>query len=298
MSNISPANSRANLSVRFAPSPTGTFHVGNLRTAWISWEVSRFLGAQWVLRFEDIDGPRVVTGARDRQRADMAALGCVADAETLQSENHARHWELFSRAIDEGILYPCFCSRREILEGLAAIASAPHSAAPIYDGTCRDLKGWPEVKKPTVAWRFRTENFRQDFIVARTGGDRKSLAREFTPGYQWACAIDDYDGDYDLLVRAWDLESATVQQRVIQRWLDPQWLPPGVFHCALVTDDSGHRLEKRSRGVTLAELTGQGISAERLVEIFRRSFKAIPVARGEVSGESARELRLSALFRG
>src|SRR6476659_5113424 len=92
-------------SVRFAPSPTGTFHVGNLRTAWVSYRWSRVLRMPWVVRFEDIDGPRVVNGARERQLADMAALGLVPDEILVQSARHERHRALFLRAVADGSVY-------------------------------------------------------------------------------------------------------------------------------------------------------------------------------------------------
>jgi len=288
-------------SVRFAPSPTGVFHIGNLRTAWISHALSRSLGAKWIVRYEDIDQPRVVAGSRERQRADMAALGCIANQEILQSEKRGRHWELFERARRDGVIYPCFCSRREVAENLATIASAPHvgdleNENPIYDGTCRDRGAeWPEVKNPSIAWRFRNDGGGvQDFAIARTGPQAEDLAREFVPGYQWACAIDDYDGDYDLLVRAWDLFSATPQQRAIQKWLSPGWIPPAVFHCALITDQSGHRLEKRTRGVTLEELQAIGVSVGQLQEMFLDSYSPPSlnlIARGAIDGEAVRTLR-------
>ena len=77
--------------VRFAPSPTGRFHLGNLRTALLSQELARRLGQPWAIRFEDIDTLRVIPGAREQQLQDLADLGLIPDRITLQSENHARH---------------------------------------------------------------------------------------------------------------------------------------------------------------------------------------------------------------
>src|SRR5689334_10286072 len=98
------------MSVRFAPSPTGNFHLGNLRTAWISHEWARALGQPWILRFEDIDRPRVLPGAQEKQLDDMAKLGLHAGRVLRQTEFHERHWTLFLTAFKQKQIYPCFCS--------------------------------------------------------------------------------------------------------------------------------------------------------------------------------------------
>jgi glutamyl/glutaminyl-tRNA synthetase len=286
------------MSVRFAPSPTGEFHVGNLRTAWISHALARALNLPWVVRFEDIDRPRVVSGAQDRQLEDMAKLGLTPDRVLVQSAAYPRHQELFHRARDEGRVYPCTCSRREIQEYLRAIASAPHGPeAPVYDGRCR---GGPlGTAAETVAWRFRDADDASgahDFVIGRT---RDPQAREFVPAYHWACAIDDHDGAHALLVRAWDLESALEPQRRIHSWVRESTglrRPfPAVFHTSLVTQDDGHRLEKRTRGVTLGEWPG---GAKDLVARFQRSWDSNCTqnfSSEKVWGEPERTLRLSTL---
>src|SRR6185437_14145850 len=107
------------MSVRFAPSPPGRFHIGNLRTAWISHEFARVLNFPWVVRFEDIDQPRVLPGAQQTQLDDMAALGLIPDRVLTQSHQNTRHEDLFRAAIDKNQIYPCTCSRKEVLESLA-----------------------------------------------------------------------------------------------------------------------------------------------------------------------------------
>src|SRR5271157_4598918 len=100
------------MSIRFAPSPTGTFHLGNLRTAWISHEFARSLKLPWVVRFEDIDKPRVVPGAMQKQLEDLQFLNLIPDQVLIQSEFHSRHESLFRKAVDSGQVYPCTCSRK------------------------------------------------------------------------------------------------------------------------------------------------------------------------------------------
>lgn len=264
--------------VRFAPSPTGRFHVGNLRTAWVSREWAKALGAEWIVRFEDIDAPRIVPGSEGKQLEDLRSLGLVPDGVYRQSERRERHLELFRRAVAERVLYPCFCSRKEVADALRELASASHGELPVYDGRCR--KGGEAVPRhPTVAWRFRAqdESGRNDFIAARTASDGDPGA-SFVPAYHWACAIDDLDGGYSLIVRAWDLRPALEPQRFVQRWveaLEGRRRPlPAAFHASLVTAADGSRLEKRTRGVTLEELGNSGIGSERLLACFRKSFEA------------------------
>ncbi len=282
------------MSVRFAPSPTGRFHIGNLRTAWISHKIACLAGLPWALRFEDIDFPRVVPGAREQQLEDLARLGLVADEMVIQSQRHDRHLSLFRAAISSGRIYPCACSRREVVEALERAASAPHGPQPVYHGHCRDLAG-KEVRAAferdsggSLAWRFRESaaSGAHDFVVGRSGGPGGAGAFElqaFVPSYNWACAVDDLDGGYRLLVRAADLAQVLEQQREIQRWMlavgeargarGAASALPAVFHCALVTADDGTRLEKRTRGVTLPELEARGISPARLAELFAASFE-------------------------
>ena len=299
------------MSVRFAPSPTGNFHVGNFRTAWISHRIARLWGVPWVVRFEDIDRPRVVASARARQLSEMKALGMVPDETHLQSEQHERHWELFSEALADGQIYPCFCSRKEIRENVDGVASAPHGdplepVRLVYSGRCRSLERTPSHSLPSLAWRFRSEDASgaADFIVARTSpdldGERRPEKTHFTPAYHWACAIDDYFGEYELLVRAADLAGAIEQQRRIQSWiahhLGETEVHNPVFHTALVVQDSGQRLEKRTKGVTFEELLAKGWTAKRLRELFERSFEMKFLPRpppDSVMGERARVLRLS-----
>lgn len=286
--------------VRFAPSPTGSFHVGNLRTAWISAWLAKELREPWVVRFEDIDRPRILAGAQRSQLEDFSALGLSPDVVIIQSARLERHLELFERARESSAVYPCYCSRKEVLEATAQAASAPHGEVPLYSGRCRarvpnsqNLEAPTDYSNPSVAWRFRNadESGAQDFIVARTS----PAGTDFAPAYHWACAIDDFDGDYRLLVRAWDLAPAAAQQRAVFEWLAgveciTRAYPP-IFHTSLVTQDDGHRLEKRTKGVTLAELKAEGRDVKWLLSRFEESF----VDRKEAS-EKRRELRLGDLF--
>lgn len=283
--------------IRFAPSPTGRFHVGNLRTAWVSWHWARELGEPWVVRFEDIDGPRVLAGAQARQLADLAALGMVPDEVRVQSQSLARHRAVFERAAQIARIYPCRCSRKEVQTALAQIASAPQNEAspPVYTGHCRPTETcelrWDPRDSAQIAWRLRNPAGagERDFIIART------VNGEFQPAYHWACAIDDFDGAYRWLVRAWDLAPALPLQRRIHDLLaelEGARPYPEVFHTALVVAEGGARLEKRTQGITWPELQATGWDRDRLLAAFAASLQE---RRPMAPGEAQKELFLRAL---
>ena len=294
------------MSVRFAPSPTGRFHIGNLRTAMAAWLWSQKLALPLVVRFEDIDRPRVVTGARETQTQDLASLGIIPHRVELQSENHNTHYSIFLKAMEDRTVYPCFCSRKDLSMTLSDIASAPHSpSSGTYSGACRDLTNDLQQEKErqmqkgrSLGWRFRMDNKdgSRDFLVARTQS-LKFKSEEFMPGYHWACALDDIRGEHQLLVRAWDLQDAIDPQRQIQRWYldlqEKQQIFPAVFHTALVVQENGMRLEKRTKGVTLQDLDAGllKIELEMSLSIEPRDFQM-----GRIWGESMQTLPIHRLL--
>ncbi len=293
------------MAVRFAPSPTGRFHVGNLRTAWVSWRWARTLGRPWIVRFEDIDGPRVVPGARETQLADMAAIGCVPDLVRIQSERISRYFEFVHELWRRDDVYPCFCSRAEVAAHLAGLASAPHARPPLYDGRCRHLSVAKRqslaASNPKVGWRLRSrlsaEGF-HDLPLARSRyGEAGPVLADFVPSYNLACGLDDLEEGYDLVVRAWDLEEALKDQRQIADFLEGKPRLPAVFHASLVVHNDGRRLEKRSRGVTWPELSASGWTGGRLLERFEASVAetSFVPAEAAVGGERRRTLSLADL---
>lgn len=306
-----PPSHRERHGVRFAPSPTGRFHIGNLRTAWISHRLAHKLNTPWVVRFEDIDRPRVRAGAQRLQVEDMATLGLRADQTIIQSAAHMTHHRLFIEAVASGVVYPCDCSRKDVLADLAGAASAPHGGIPVYSGRCRDrqVEALPlSDHSKSWAWRFRMPNVhgKDDFIVARTPPQHEAehSPDTFIPSYHWACAIDDHFGNYAYLVRAWDLADSAPLQRAIQTWLCQKEGRvtefPTLFHTSLVVDDQGGRLEKRTAGVTLPELLARGLTPNGIVHAFEQSFDdsspALCATSNGIEGESRREIPLSLLL--
>lgn len=319
------------MTVRYAPSPTGDFHLGNLRTAWVSWHIARELNEPWIVRFEDIDKPRVLAGAREKQLADLKALALIPDHIVTQSERYARHRDLFERAVVAGDVYPCDCSRADVARDLEAItsasqgsiavapfesmASAPHAPPmsgatsslpsvkiPVYSGHCRH-NDTPRSKTETVSsigWRLKREDpsGRDDILIARTTPD-------FIPAYNWACGIDDYDGGYKTLVRAWDLADVVDVQRAIGRLVAKLDTKPEhsarIFHASLILDDTGHRLEKRTGGVKLGELVAAGWGPDRLNAAFEKSFdrtawQTFRTTNADTGGETQHERRLAEIL--
>lgn len=292
--------------VRFAPSPTGLFHVGNLRTAWISheWARAKALDTKWVVRFEDIDTARVLPQAREHQLNDFSAFGWKPDVLLTQSEFYSRHNELFQKAKLEGMAYPCDCSRKDVKTALSQMASAANDgSAPVYSGHCREQNPERELKaQASIAWRFRMPDSsgNDDFIIARSDVNGGSLAF----AYHWACAIDDYDGDYRLIVRSIDLSPALRLQRAVQDWMgsiEGEPRSPAVFHTSLVVQNDGHRLEKRTQGMTLNELLEKKLSIADIRKYFELSFDfrvfETPPMKSGVMNETQATIKLSDFIR-
>src|SRR5438876_783319 len=151
---------------RFAPSPTGVLHVGNLRTALLAWLFARSQGARFLMRVEDLDTGRVRRELEAQQLADLRAIGIDWDGDVVRQSERP---ELYAGALDEldarGLLYRCWCTRAEIREA----ASAAHGEQPegAYPGTCRDLSASEvaerEARGRPPAWRVRAGGARVRF---------------------------------------------------------------------------------------------------------------------------------------
>ena len=260
---------------RFAPSPTGQLHLGNLRTALLAWLFARYQDARFLVRVEDLDRSRLRAGVEETQLADLRALGLDWDGPVVrQSERLA----LYERAIDrldaQGLLYPCYCTRAEI----RAAASAPHgiSAADRYPGTCRDLSpSEREAAGRPPALRVRAEGARISF-EDRLLGRREESVDDFVirrndgaPAYQLAVLVDDAAQGIGEVVRGADLVDSTPRQLLLARLLG---LPePRYAHVPLVLGPDGRRLAKRHGAVTLADRDVRGEGPERVRAWMARS---------------------------
>lgn len=224
---------------RFAPSPTGALHFGSLVAAVGSWLQARALKGKWLIRIEDIDRPRAVPGAAEQQIETLARFGLVAD-EPVQYQSHFddRHRAALNRLLDEGLAYPCACSRRDL----------PSSG--IYPGTCRN--GLPPGRRARSI-RMRTDQaaviafhdqvqgkcdehpgaHTGDFIIRRADG---------LIAYQLAVVVDDHAAGINEVVRGADLLESTARQVHVYRSLG--WQPPEWMHLPLIVDQDGRKLSK------------------------------------------------------
>lgn len=251
---------------RFAPSPTGSLHLGNLRTALLSWLQATSAGGSWIVRMEDLDRVTSSTDHEARQLADLAALGLVPDEPVVrQSERFDLHRDAIARLSAIGRVYECFCTRREIRDA----AQAPHGDDVPYPQTCRSLTDArrramrDEGRRPALRLRAEGETFTVDDLVAGayTGvADDVVLQRnDGVPAYNLAVVVDDAAQGVSHVLRGNDLLSSTPRQRLLQQLLD---LPePAYAHVPLVLAPDGARLAKRHGAVTLADLAARGVTS-------------------------------------
>jgi glutamyl-tRNA synthetase len=243
---------------RFAPSPTGALHLGNLRTALLAWLFARSAGAEFLVRMEDLDQGRVVAGSAAQQLGDLRTLGLDWDGEVVfQSHRHDAYEAAIERLRAEGRLYECFCTRAEI----RAASSAPHGPLPegAYPGTCLRLTEADRARKRAggrpPALRLRAEAERVRF-TDRLHGAREGVVDDFVvrrndgaPAYNLAVVVDDAWQDIGEVVRGDDLLDTTPRQILLARALGLD--RPAYAHVPLVLGPDGSRLAKRHGSVTL-----------------------------------------------
>ncbi|KAA1395287.1 tRNA glutamyl-Q(34) synthetase GluQRS [Aeromicrobium ginsengisoli] len=252
---------------RYAPSPSGDLHVGNLRTALLAWLWARHSGRDFLIRIEDLD--RVRAGAEQRQLDDLRALGLDWDGSPVrQSERLGLYEAAIARLRDEGRVYECFCTRREILDA----PTAPHHPPGAYPGTCRDLteaqRAERRAERP-AALRLRSEiaTFTvQDAIHGTYEGavDDFVLRRgDGVPAYNLAVVVDDAGQGIGQVVRGDDLLASAPRQAYLATLLGAT--PPTYVHVPLALNGAGQRLAKRDGAVTYAELREAGVDVFALI---------------------------------
>jgi len=251
---------------RFAPSPTGPLHIGSLVAAIGSWLMVKSCVGQWLLRIDDLDGPR----CRKEFEADilrtLERFGLFWDGPVShQSDNREAYAEAFKQLQERGIIYPCGCSRAEI----ARSASAPHPGEEIpYHGRCRS--GLAPGHRPR-SWRLNTAGqtvcfedlchgtmttdleMSGDFVVKRADGFF---------AYQLAVVVDDHLSGVNQVVRGDDLLDSTPRQVLIHQLLG--WSSPQYCHLPLVTGPGGVKLSKRDNAISLADGLSVGKEEELL----------------------------------
>lgn len=255
---------------RFAPSPTGDLHLGNLRTAVLAWLFARSALSRFLVRMEDLDRVQASADHERSQLWDLAALGLDWDGDVVrQSDRFDRYEAAVGRLDAAGLTYPCYCTRREIREA----ASAPHDAptpAGAYPGTCRDLTVHERAAHERVgrppALRLRSPGTVvtvDDVLlgpVSAVVDDLVLRRNDGVPAYNLAVVVDDAAQGVQEVVRAADLAPSAPRQRYLADLLG--LAPVAYAHVPLVCATDGRRLAKRDGAVTLADQSASGRSAE------------------------------------
>lgn len=243
---------------RFAPSPSADLHIGNLRTAILAWLFARSTGRRFLMRVDDLDD-RTFADVGQRQLADLAAIGLTWDLVEWQSEHPERYDAAIAELDGRGLLYECYCSRRDI----AQAPRAPHAPQGAYPGTCRDLTDAERTARRAETGRPPALRLRTDAIVHTVHdvlhGEYTGIVDDFVvrrgdgvPAYNLAVVVDDASQGVDQVVRGDDLLPSSPRQAYLARMLrHPE---PIYAHVPLVLNEDGARLAKRDGAVTLAEI--------------------------------------------
>ncbi|MFZ0834450.1 MAG: tRNA glutamyl-Q(34) synthetase GluQRS [Mycobacterium sp.] len=252
---------------RFAPSPSADLHIGNLRTAVLAWLFARSTGRRFLVRVDDLDDrTRADIGAR--QIADLAAIGLTWDEPPeWQTQHRDRYDDVIASLSDRGLLYECYCSRKDIQQA----PRAPHAPQGAYPGTCRDLSDSERAVRRKATGRTPALRLRAEFgrytVHDLLHGDFTGVVDDFVvrrgdgvPAYNLAVIVDDAAAGVDQVVRGDDLLPSSPRQAYLASVLGyPQ---PAYAHVPLVLNHDGQRLAKRDGAVALADVGVQAAIAQ------------------------------------
>ncbi len=269
---------------RFAPSPTGWLHLGHAYAALFAQEAAG-QGGRFLIRLEDIDGTRARPEYEEAIFEDLAWLGLSWETPVRRQSDHFDDYRAALAKLEAlNVLYPCFCTRREIQEEIARAGNAPHGPdGPLYPGTCRSRDATERKTRIAAgeAYALRLDVSQAMLLVLhelawtdRERGRFKAqpdvfgdvvLARKDTPAsYHLAVVVDDALQGITLVTRGEDLMEATHLHRLLQELLGlpvPEW-----HHHRLITDENGKRLAKRDDARSLRSLRTAGWTPERVKE--------------------------------
>ena len=253
---------------RFAPTPSGRMHLGNVFAALIAWLSVRSRNGEMVLRMEDLDTQRTSADFAETLRKDLAWLGLDYDREQIpQSQRSAAYDRYFEILRDKGLLYPCYCTRSQ-LHGV----NAPHlsDGTYVYPGTCRNLENPPKNRLPS--WRvcvpdklWTVEDRVQghyELNLATECGDMVVRRADGVYVYQLAVTVDDGEAGVTEVVRGMDLLSSAPRQMYLQELFGFQH--PEYGHVPMLMAEDGRRLSKRDRDLDLGEIQKR-MTPERLI---------------------------------
>ena len=265
---------------RYAPSPTGPLHMGNIRTALLAWLQVRLMNGRLVLRIEDLDLPRVRAESIPTILKDLEWLGLDWDegpSGPFQPYSQSERFHFYEEALRRlgPKVFRCYCSRKD----LQSAASAPHGGGPVYPGICRDLtpgqRDAVQAARPErlPAWRYRVDGKRvafEDRVLSRYSQDLATELGDFVLkradglfAYQLAVVVDDALMGITDVLRGEDLLSSTPRQ--IELFGELGYRVPRFWHVPLLRDANGERLAKRNRAQSVAFLREQGEPPERII---------------------------------
>jgi len=305
-SNASPSNvsnqdpSAEKIITRFAPSPTGLLHLGHAYSALFAGRLATAAEGQFILRIEDIDPGRCRPEFEDAIIEDMAWLGLEwTQPVWRQSERMNDYGSAIEALKGMGLLYPCFCTRKDIAAEISQSGAAPHLThdgpdGPIYPGICKSLDGSTRASRikdgephalrldmdaavsrsGPLTWRDRSRG--EQTAAPEIFGDVVLARKDVATSYHLAVTIDDASQGITLVTRGTDLFAATHIHRLLQALLDldvPEW-----HHTPLLSNSEGERLAKRDRTFTLRAMRDAGTDPE---EIWAMAIRQI--ARGAAS---------------
>ena len=240
---------------RFAPTPSGPLHIGSLVTALASFLAARHAGGVWLLRIDDIDGPRCRPEHADTILRQLEAHGLQWD-ETVryQSAHEAEYQSAFERLRDEGHCYRCTCTRARLAE-----SSLPGIDGPVYPGTCREANH-PQTD---AAWRLRVPNQRIALDDPIHGRIERDLARDIGDfvirradgriGYQLASVVDEQQQRITDLVRGADLIGSSLRQQHLMQHFG--YRVPNFLHIPVLLDSAGNKLSKQNHAAPINAAT-------------------------------------------
>ncbi|BCX18957.1 MAG: tRNA glutamyl-Q(34) synthetase GluQRS [Geminicoccaceae bacterium] len=280
---------------RFAPSPTGYLHLGHAYAARFAHDAARLTGGRFLLRLEDLDPQRCRPEFATAILEDLQWLGLRFDGVVVrQSERMALYRQALERLRTLGVLYPCFCTRKQVREEIADAAAAPHgpSGERLYPGTCRALDPAERARRigrgEAFAWRLdvaraleRTGplawyDVRAGWVEADPAalGDVVLARKDVPASYHLAVVVDDAAQGVTLVTRGEDLFHATHVHRLLQALLGlpvPRW-----YHHNLVGDRDGRRMAKRTGALTLRHLRARGLGPAEIWRMLETAAATTP----------------------
>ena len=259
---------------RFAPTPSGRMHLGNVFAALLAWLSVKSKDGEMVLRMEDLDTQRTSSDFAETLRSDLLWLGLTWDREqTPQSQRSALYDTYFENLRSRGLIYPCYCTRSQLHS-----VNAPHlsDGTYVYTGTCRNLTDPPKDRKP--AWRvmvtdklWTVEDKCQghyELNLATQCGDMVVRRADGCYVYQLAVTVDDAEAGVTEVVRGMDLLSSAPRQMYLQELFG--FSHPEYAHVPMLLAPDGRRLSKRDRDLDLGELR-KNVSRETLLGVLAHS---------------------------